>query len=116
MSRSREPKERVARRVREFRKRLRAAQKEQSGYLFVLKDYLRRRNLANEWVLAQDVFDDAKVYSLQMSFPQFLDAMLGNKVRRLARLKTIESATCYCNGADAIMIRPVRIPKKRGYL
>jgi hypothetical protein len=110
---AKEPKERVARRVRVFRKRYGEALKQHDAYIFELRQYFRSRGLTNEWAFAADVYLNAEIFNVSISFEQFVDAIRGNKEKDLAPVRSIEIGKVWLDDHAVLLIRPVHIPKKR---
>lgn len=114
MSRPREPKERVARRVRALRKRQREELKRQNTYTWGLRQYFRARGITREWAVCRDVYASVDVLNLQISFESFVTAIRGSKKDDIKPVKSIELAELIApNGESVLLVRPVHIPSQR---
>jgi hypothetical protein len=112
VARPKEPKERVARRVREFRKRQRILLKQQNVFIWGLKNYFQERGLTTEWALASSVYKSIEVVSLNITFEKFIQAIRGTK--DIKPVKSIEVSTLMdAAGTRIFLIRPTHIPEKR---
>ncbi len=111
----REPKERIRRRVRKCRKKRQEEITRQSGFIFELTRYFRANNLTQEWALLEDFYKFAEVYSLKISYLDFIAAIQGSKKLHVKPVRSIETAKLYDEryGRSVWLVRPLRIPKTR---
>jgi hypothetical protein len=109
-----EPAERVTRRVRAFRKRQREGLKQQNAYIWGVRSYFQDYGLKTEWALAGHVYESIEVLKVRISFEQFVEAVLGNKDKKIKPIKSLEISTLVGSGGEKILlIRPVKIPARR---
>lgn len=110
-----EPKERVARRVRLHRKRRREEIARQNGFISELSRYYRANKLTQQWALLEDFYKFTEVYSSRLSYEDFIDAIQGSKQLRVKPVRSIETSKLYDERYAAIvwLVRPLRIPKTR---
>jgi hypothetical protein len=113
MSRKREPKERIARRVREFRKRQQAELNQQNVFIWGVKNYFREHGLTTEWVLASNVYDGIEILKITISFERFIAAIRGTE--NLTPVRSIELTKLYDEryATTVWLVRPLKIPKTR---
>src|ERR1700674_2046127 len=95
----------VARRVREFRKRLRIAQKQFDVFIFEIKMCFDLNGLRNEWVSAADVYSSTQTIKDWISFEEF--------AKFVRRWKSVETSILWQGGENILLIRSVHIPKRR---
>src|ERR1700681_1492652 len=105
MSKPREPRERVARRVRLFRKRQREALMVSNSFIFELKKYFRDRGLTNEWVSAADVHSHTIVLGSFLTLDKFIESIKGSKFDETIKpVRHIETSVLWREDGEVLLI------------
>ena len=111
---AKDSKEAVKYRVRLFRKHQREELKRSNAFIWGLTTYFRARDLTKEWALAEDVYKNTEVLSIQIPFAAFMEGILGSKKKKIKPIRSIEISTLIDpTGEQILLIRPVHIPSQR---